>query len=355
MLKQPVVSAEPQSLSDACREIGRALALDVVGVLSYGPGGRRLTWWQGSGGPTRPQRVDDVLDGRVDGWIVARGEAGAVFGRLTPRATGWARDALASVAPMLLAAEGGVLDRPLALTGSTDPGSVAEPAAEPRDEPVAPAVANALETLLRRDRARLAYEIHDGLTQSVTAAILTLEALRGRVANDPEGAEGALDEALTEVRACLNGLRTTLDRLAKGDPPASTPEESIERDATETGRRWAIDVDVSVEGALPPLPPRVAETAHVVVTEGIANAAKHAGVDLVTVHLTGSPDAIRIVVEDRGRGFSPGHVQRNGHYGLSMLHARVTEVGGELDVTSAPDRGTRVVARLPVTDEGDVT
>lgn len=62
---------------------------------------------------------------------------------------------------------------------------------------------------------------------------------------------------------------------------------------------------------------------------------------------------VEVSVEDNGRGFEAADGDAPaGHLGLEMLRQRVADAHGTLDVSSTPGKGTRVVARLPVTDEG---
>ena len=64
-------------------------------------------------------------------------------------------------------------------------------------------------------------------------------------------------------------------------------------------------------------------------------------------------EVVEVTVEDHGKGFEPTNTGlRAGHLGLEMMRRRVATVHGTLDVKSAPGQGTRVVARLPVTEQG---
>jgi signal transduction histidine kinase len=91
--------------------------------------------------------------------------------------------------------------------------------------------------------------------------------------------------------------------------------------------------------------------AYVVIREGLANAAKHAGAGRVSVWVNAVPDELTVEVADTGRGFTANATPNEGpghHFGLGMMNRRVTEAGGTLDVQSAPGKGTKLVARLPV-------
>jgi signal transduction histidine kinase len=90
-----------------------------------------------------------------------------------------------------------------------------------------------------------------------------------------------------------------------------------------------------------------------VIRESVANAAKHAGSNEVVVTVRAARDHVEVAVEDRGRGFTLAEPEsRANHLGLEMLHRRVAELEGTLDIESSPGMGTRVVARLPVGSKG---
>jgi signal transduction histidine kinase len=92
-----------------------------------------------------------------------------------------------------------------------------------------------------------------------------------------------------------------------------------------------------------------------VVREALANAAKHADARNVSVWVGAAGDELTVEVADTGRGFNAEgrRADREGrHFGLEMMRKRVAEVGGSLEVDSAPGRGTRVTARLPIEREG---
>jgi signal transduction histidine kinase len=95
------------------------------------------------------------------------------------------------------------------------------------------------------------------------------------------------------------------------------------------------------------------DVASSVIRESVANAAKHATSAEVRVSVHAMAGEIEVVVEDTGRGFVPeGADLQEGHLGLEMMRRRVAETDGTLDIQSSPGKGTRVVARLPVPEQG---
>ena len=207
-----------------------------------------------------------------------------------------------------------------------------------------------LDGQVESDRARLAYAIHDGLTQVVTASVLELESLAHRAEIAPSEAAEALRQAVRELRWALDEIRGVLANLTEVAPATVQPIEELLRSVLD---RWQLPATWSIEGDLAEVPPSVLEAASSVIREGIANAAKHANGGEVAVRVLASDRSVEVSVEDHGRGFeSSQHEAAAGHLGLNMLRRRVADVHGTLDVRSAPGKGTRVVARLPRYGQG---
>jgi signal transduction histidine kinase len=205
---------------------------------------------------------------------------------------------------------------------------------------------------LARERTRLAYAIHDGLTQVVTASILELEWLARRSEVKPEDVVEALATAAGELRKALDELRGMLATLSPEEPLAADRLDDLVRDVLE---RWQLPASWSIEGDLQAVPRPVLETASSVIRESVANAAKHSASREITVRVQATRSCLEVRVEDNGRGFHPtGSELANGHLGLEMMRRRVTELHGTLVIESAPGQGTRVVARLPVDNQGEV-
>ena len=202
-----------------------------------------------------------------------------------------------------------------------------------------------------RERARLAYAIHDGLTQVVTASVLELEWLARRAEVEPHAVEEVLSQAIGELRRALEDIREMLTRLSPEEPSSADRLEDLVHGMVE---RWHLPATWSIEGDLRSIPQPVLEAASSVIRESVANAAKHAASSDVAVRVQVTRSALEVSIEDHGRGFDQTiGGPEYGHLGLEMMRQRVVAVAGTLDITSSPGRGTRVVARLPVSDEGD--
>ncbi len=223
----------------------------------------------------------------------------------------------------------------------------------PRDHAVEgghPTVRHAVETLLLEERTRWAMQIHDGLTQSVTSAILELQTLRHRIETDPAGAITSLKEVEHEIREDLRHIRELLFEMT--DEAALADEATLVGLVRDLAARWRLPATVEVQGDLEILDDASVEAVYSIVSEALANAAKHSGAPDAHVALSVTPEAVRIEVQDLGRGMAPV-TDDDPHFGIRIMRARAEALGGSLDMTSTPGHGTTVVAVLPVTRAGE--
>ena len=114
----------------------------------------------------------------------------------------------------------------------------------------------------------------------------------------------------------------------------------------EVSRRG--DIRVRFDPIRPPerVSPDIALCLFRVVQEGVRNAAKHSGADVVQVTLRSSDDAITLAIADDGCGFE--NRRSNGGLGLVSMAERVRAIGGEFGILSDRDEGTRLEVRLPL-------
>lgn len=111
----------------------------------------------------------------------------------------------------------------------------------------------------------------------------------------------------------------------------------------ETGLEASFE---AVNGARP-LPPRVEVALYRVCQEALANVARHAAADRVTVRLVVTPERVQLGVEDDGRGFDAEQVPAERH-GIVGMRERVNMLGGVFELHSAPGGGTSVGATVPL-------
>src|SRR5438874_899952 len=149
------------------------------------------------------------------------------------------------------------------------------------------------------ERTRWAMRIHDGLTQSVTSAVLEVQTLRRRIETDPVEAVAALREIEDAIRSDLREIREILFELQDGHPQVEPP---LARFVNDLVTRWKLSAVVAIDPDLSEVAEPVLEAAHGILAEALANVARYAGMTGVGVRVHVERETLTIEVEDRGRG-----------------------------------------------------
>lgn len=198
------------------------------------------------------------------------------------------------------------------------------------------------------ERARIARELHDVVSHSISVITVQTQAARLRLGSDhPEAQslaliEGTARQAMGEMRRLLGVLRANGDPLVLAPQPGLAQVERLVSDVRSTG----IDVELVVRGTPVPVPPGLDLAGYRVVQEGLTNACKHASSAHVRVLLDYTPAAIVVTVEDDGTGSgtsggAPGH-------GLIGMRERVQLYAGTLEAERRAAGGFVVRAELPL-------
>ncbi|MGI5459307.1 sensor histidine kinase [Streptomyces sp. CA-249302] len=203
------------------------------------------------------------------------------------------------------------------------------------------------EAALRRageERLRIARELHDSLTHSIS--IVKLQAgvavhLARKRGEEIPPALLAIQDASGEA---MRELRSTLE-LLRGDEPTGTPALLVER-ACAAG----LSVDLTVTGDERPLAATVDRAVYRIVQEALTNAARHAGPAKVSVELAYADADLTIRVEDDGTA-DPTSPTTPGA-GLTGMRERVTALGGTLHAAPRKEGGFAVRASLPLGEAG---
>lgn len=202
------------------------------------------------------------------------------------------------------------------------------------------------------ERARIARELHDEVSQSLTGVMMGLTALEEEGTIDPARLRGALqairgvaEDTLEEVRKVVFDLRPTLlDDL--GLIPA------VRHYAKTLLEAQGMDVRFHAAGfGRQRLPSAVETTVFRVAQEAITNVARHSRARTVAIALQVTDGIVRLEVNDDGVGFDAGaflHAPDRRRLGIAGMQERVELLGGTLDITSASGTGTRIVMAVPV-------
>jgi PAS domain S-box-containing protein len=189
------------------------------------------------------------------------------------------------------------------------------------------------------ERRRLERNLHDGAQQRLVSLSLALRLAEAKLRVDPEAASTILGGAGEELALALQELR----ELARGLHPAILTDRGLAPALETLAERGNVPVEVDVDLDRR-LPGPVEVAIFYVVSESLANIAKHADASAVTVRVSHAENAVVVEVADNGVG---GADDSQGT-GLRGLSDRVEALDGRLVVESRVGEGTRVVATMPL-------
>ncbi|MET9338072.1 sensor histidine kinase [Nonomuraea sp. NPDC003804] len=193
------------------------------------------------------------------------------------------------------------------------------------------------------ERRRLRRDLHDGLGPSLGAVALRIETARNLAATAPAESDRILEQTAAEVSTVLADVRRLVHDLR---PPALDELGLLRAVEQQAGRVRAGGLHVVVSGdGLAPLPAAVEVAAYRIVSEALANVARHADAARCDISLGVRDGALEVLVRDDGSGIEPDVVAG---VGMLSLRERTAELGGDCEVSCPPGGGTLVRARLPL-------
>ncbi|HET9879857.1 MAG TPA: GAF domain-containing protein [Candidatus Limnocylindria bacterium] len=198
-----------------------------------------------------------------------------------------------------------------------------------------------------RERANLARELHDSVTQALFSMGLTTRSLEMLLQRDPEAAKGKLTELRDLQRDALAEMRTLIFELRPSSLETDGLLQAIRTHAEAVQGRTGMSVEVRAdpdpleESGEARAPIEVEEAIYRVAQEALHNVVKHANARHALIALSRSAAGLRLEVSDDGVGFDPDQIPR-GHLGVAGMRQRAEQLGGEFAVTSRPGEGSRV-------------
>ncbi|TVY07019.1 sensor histidine kinase [Paenibacillus cremeus] len=209
-------------------------------------------------------------------------------------------------------------------------------------------------TVVLEERQRIARELHDAVSQQLfaiammTAAILESDELgEGKLRKRIAAVEKLAETAQNEMRALLMQLRppTLADKSLK---------EAIEQFLHEcVEKQHQLKLHWELE-QLPELSKGIEDHLFRMVQEGMSNILRHSEATSASVRLrVVDGRMLHLRVSDNGIGFEVS-VIKNSSFGLKTLQERANEIGGVVDIISAPGKGTQVDVKVPIVIKGEI-
>ena len=189
------------------------------------------------------------------------------------------------------------------------------------------------------ERARIAREVHDAISQHLFGLRMIAAGMRRADPGNQQARaiERISEEALRDMQALLIELRpASLD--GAGLAPA------LQEICAAYHDRLGVTVDASLDDVTVPAP--VEHALLRITQEACTNAVRHGNARRLAVSMTRQDGHVELAVRDTGTGFDPAAPHAGS--GLAHIRDRVAELGGTVDIDSAPGRGAALTVRVPV-------
>jgi signal transduction histidine kinase len=200
---------------------------------------------------------------------------------------------------------------------------------------------------IEHERTRIARELHDIVSHSISVIAIQTQAVRRRLHDDQElekddlaAVEATARQALAEMRRLFGVLRSDGERVALAPQPGLGEIERL----VDNVRSAGLDVELRLGGERAELSPGVDLAAYRIVQEGLTNALRHAQATRATVDVRYGDGELEVAVEDDGVG---PVAEADGGHGLVGIRERVALYSGTLSAGAGASGGFRLAARLP--------
>jgi signal transduction histidine kinase len=199
------------------------------------------------------------------------------------------------------------------------------------------------------ERNRIAREVHDTLAQQFAGILLLLEAVKrfdgAELQNAPEFLARARELAkcgLEDARRMLLGLRP---KSLEGANLSAVLKQLAERFSHDCG----IQCTFNENGRAHSLPQKIEDELYRVAQEALCNVRKHSRAASVSIFLSYRSDGVTLAIKDNGQGFVAAQSQAGTHgFGLPAMRDRARNVGGRMDISTAPGIGTELSMTVPL-------
>jgi len=203
------------------------------------------------------------------------------------------------------------------------------------------------------ERERIGRDLHDGIIQGIYAVALALEEVAEEVEADPDGARAGLDRAIEALNLTIRDIRNFIFGLRPELLEQAGLLGGLAALADEFRLNTLVEVELDViedEGFEPNEP--VTRELLAIAREALSNVARHARATRAAIEVRAAAGGYRVTVADNGVGFLARRILGPGHQGLRNMRERAAGLGGELEIESAPGRGTRIIVTVTPPPEG---
>ena len=201
------------------------------------------------------------------------------------------------------------------------------------------------------ERARIARDLHDDVSQQLAGVSIAFSGLKQRLGEYHVSEE--LRQELVELQQQTLTLARSVRQLSHDLHPAVLQHLGLVKGLTsycgELGRAHGVAMTCTAEGDFGAITPDAALCVYRIAQEALRNVIAHAGASRAEVRVLQAGDQAEITIADDGRGFdATNRGERDKGLGLVSMSERARIMGGTVSVVSGPNQGTRVQAKIPV-------
>ena len=199
------------------------------------------------------------------------------------------------------------------------------------------------------ERLRIARDLHDGPAQVLADLVLRAEILDKIAESNPDGLRQELAEFKNSVRNVVADMRKFMFDLRPDSLDDLGLVATMRRYTNSFGDRTGVTCRFNMTGEDRRLPPSLEETLFRIMQEALTNVQRHAAAKTVEVTLNVTGEHATARVRDDGSGFDPAHYQEpvgRRKLGVLGMTERAAALGGRLEVSSQPGRGTEIRAEF---------
>jgi PAS domain S-box-containing protein len=198
------------------------------------------------------------------------------------------------------------------------------------------------------EKARIARELHDDISQRVGMLGVHLEILQRSLPTSATDLEQQIGEIYRQIAGLASDIQTLSHGLHSPRLELIGLKAAVTGFCRELSNRHDLTIDLHVENIPEALPPEVSLCLYRVLQEALQNVVKHSESRSADVSLTAQINTINLTVADSGSGFDPHEAMRGPGLGLTSMKERLKVVGGQLSIQSQRVRGTAIHAVVPL-------
>jgi two-component system sensor histidine kinase DevS len=201
------------------------------------------------------------------------------------------------------------------------------------------------------ERERIGMDLHDGIIQSIYAVGLTLEHARLLLVDDKSLARNRIEHAIADLNSTIRDIRSYILDLRPRQLHEENLMDGLQRLLNEFCANTSIEANLKGPSEkLDNLPDTQAVALFHICQEALANVAKHSHAKKVDIFIWATAERLLLEMHDDGRGFNLKQVTLTIGHGLANMQTRARNVGGDVEITSEPGKGTTILAWVPITN-----